>query len=68
MQMVFAWCVHDVDMVCSGVEGVRGRGPENFCMVCAWCVHGVCMVCAWCVHGVGWYYQRFSPKSVICDT
>ena len=65
--MMFAWVVHDVDMVSTGITGVRGRGPEKSCMVCAWCVHGAGMVSAWCLHGDGWYYRRFSPKSVIYD-
>ena len=24
-----------------------------YCMVYAWCMHGVCMVYAWCMHGMG---------------
>ena len=35
IHMMFAWGVHDVDMVSTGITGVRGRDPENFCMVCA---------------------------------
>ena len=35
IHMMFAWGVHDVDMVSTGITEVRGRGSENFCMVCA---------------------------------